>query len=146
VSPIRAADLLGLPVRLHGIQLGRPIDLLVDRDGLRAVGLDVLCGDDVHRFLPLPAAVITTAEITIRSPLLLLDEDELAFYRERAFSLDSLRGCPVERGGRPMGMLKDVAVGPSGVLAEVIVEANGHEQCMPFDETVRFRPGSRSAA
>ena len=39
-------ELLALPVRLHGIQLGRPIDLLLDRDARRAVGLDVFCGDE----------------------------------------------------------------------------------------------------
>ncbi len=47
-------ELLAMPVRLHGIQLGRPVDLLLDRDARRVVGLDVLCGDGVHRFLPLP--------------------------------------------------------------------------------------------
>jgi hypothetical protein len=30
VGPIRAEDLLVLPVRLHGIQLGRPVDLLLE--------------------------------------------------------------------------------------------------------------------
>ena len=28
-------ELLALPVRLHGVQLGRPVDLLLDRDTLR---------------------------------------------------------------------------------------------------------------
>ena len=51
-------EVLSLPVRLHGIELGRPVDVLLDRDGLRVVGLDVLCGDEVHRFLPLPTAAI----------------------------------------------------------------------------------------
>ena len=48
---ITGDELLALPVRLHGIQLGRPVDLLLDRDAQRIVGLDVLCGDEVHRFL-----------------------------------------------------------------------------------------------
>ena len=30
MSPLRAEHLLALPVRLHGIPLGRPVDLLVD--------------------------------------------------------------------------------------------------------------------
>ena len=50
--------LLGLAVRLHGVHLGRPVDILLDRDGERVVGLDVLCGDELHRFLPLPTAAI----------------------------------------------------------------------------------------
>jgi hypothetical protein len=143
---IRADELLALPIRLHGIQLGHPVDLLLDRDELRVLGLDVLCGDEIHRFLPLPTAAIKDEELTISSPLLLLEEDELAFYQARAFALESLRGCPVDRDGRPAGTLKDIVVGPSGVLTEVIVEANGEEQRLPFDETVRFQPKSRSAA
>ena len=62
--------LLSLPLRLHGIQLGHPVDVLLDRETLRAVGLDVLCGDDVHRFLPLPTATVSDQEIAILSPLL----------------------------------------------------------------------------
>ena len=50
---VAADELLRLPVRLHGIQLGRPVDVLLDAEAWRVVGLDVLCGDEVHRFLPL---------------------------------------------------------------------------------------------
>ena len=81
VRPIPARDLLVLPVRLHGIQLGRPVDLLLDREDRRALGFDILCGDDVHRFLPLPTVSVTDDALTISSPLVLLEEDELAFYR-----------------------------------------------------------------
>lgn len=143
---MRATDLLALPLRLHGIQLGRPVDVLLDREELRVVGLDILCGDHVHRFLPLATAVVSADDIAIRSPLVLLEEDELAFYRSRAFALASLRGRPVERGGRPAGVLADVVLGPDGSLAEVVVEADGVERRIPFDDTVRFHPESRSAA
>ena len=91
---VSGAELLALPVRLHGIQLGRPVDLLLDRDTLRAVGLDVLCGDEVHRFLPLPTASVSDDEIAILSPLVLLEEDELHFYRSKTFALSALRGRP----------------------------------------------------
>src|SRR5205814_5673076 len=77
--------ILSLPLRLHGIELGRPVDLLLDRASLRVVGLDVLCGDEVHRFLPLPTAAVGDDVLTIHSPLVLLDEDELAFYRSGTF-------------------------------------------------------------
>jgi len=146
VRPIPAHDLLVLPVRLHGIQLGRPVDLLLDREDRRALGFDILCGDDVHRFLPLPTASVTDDALTISSPLVLLEEDELAFYRTRAVALASLRGRVVERGGRPVGTLKDVVVASDGVLAEAIVDLDGLERRLPFDETVRFQPESRSAA
>ena len=58
MSELSGDAILSLPVRLHGIELGRPVDLLLDRESLRVVGLDVLCGDEVHRFLPLPTAVV----------------------------------------------------------------------------------------
>ena len=77
---------------------------------------------------------------------MLLEEDELAFYRTRAVALASLRGRVVERGGRPVGTLKDVVVASDGVLAEAIVDLDGLERRLPFDETVRFQPESRSAA
>ena len=138
--------ILSLPLRLHGIELGRPVDLLLDRENLRVVGLDVLCGDEVHRFLPLPTALVGDDGLTIHSPLVLLEEDELAFYRDRAVALASLRGRTVERGGRPVGTLRDVVVGEGGALVEVIVETRAGEQRLPFDERVRIQPESRSAA
>jgi hypothetical protein len=138
--------LLSLPVRLHGIQLGHAVDVLLDRETLRAVGLDVLCGDDVHRFLPLPTATVSREEIAILSPLVLLEEDELAFYRSRAFALSSLRGRPVENKRSQLGKLRDVLVGNDGALLAVIVDANGNAQRVPFGESVRFTPASRNAA
>ena len=45
-----------------------------------------------------------------------------------------------------MGTLKDVVVASDGVLAEAIVDLDGLERRLPFDETVRFQPESRSAA
>jgi hypothetical protein len=146
VRPIRGDDLLALPVRLHGIQLGRAVDLLLDREEPRALGLHLLCGDNVHRFLPLPTATIGDDALTISTPLVLLEEDELAFYRDRAFGLASLRGCTVERKGRPVGTLKDVIIGGGGALVEVIVETQNGEQRFSFDGTVRIEPESRSAA
>jgi hypothetical protein len=100
----------------------------------------------VHRFLPLAAASISEDALTITSPLVLLEEDELAFYRDRTFALASLRGRTIERGGRPVGTLLDVVVGEGGVLVEAIIETDVGEERLPFDGTVRFRPGSRSAA
>jgi sporulation protein YlmC with PRC-barrel domain len=145
VLTIRGNGLLALPVRLHGIQLGRPVDLLLDREELRVLGLDVLCGDDVHRFLPLPAASVSASAISISSPLVLLEEDQLAFYRSRAFAFRSLRGRPVEQRGREVGALDDIVVRSDGYLEQVVVTGNA-ETLLPFDETVRVAAGSRSAA
>lgn len=138
--------LLALPVCLHGIQLGRPADLLLDRESFRAVGLDVVCSDDVHRFLPLPTAVVSEDGIVIRSPLVLLEEDERDFYRARAFTLSSLRGRVVQRERSDAGTLRDVVLGPAWELVAVIVELDGQTRRVVFDGTIRFAPESRSAA
>jgi uncharacterized protein YrrD len=136
-------ELLALAVRLHGVHLGRPVDLLLDRDGERVVGLDVLCGDEVHRFLPLPTAAVGDDAIAIHSPLVLLEEDELDFYRARAFALSTLRGRPVERDGHEVGKLRDVVLRVDGRLVAAILDGGRR---VPFDGTLRFAPERRSAA
>jgi hypothetical protein len=135
--------LLGRAVRLHGVHLGRPVDLLLDREAERVVGMDVLCGDEVHRFLPLPTAAVGDDAIAIHSPLVLLEEDELDFYRARTFKLSSLRGRAVQRDGRDVGKLRDVVLHTDGRLVAAILE-NGRR--VPFDGTLRFAPERRSAA
>ena len=139
----RAGDeLLALPVRLHGIQLGRPVDLLLDRDAQRIVGLDVLCGDGVHRFLPLPTAAVGREQIRILSPLVLLEQRELDFYRSRTLALSRLRDRVVERNGQQLGQLRDVVVAEDGRVVAAIVD---HKR-IPFDAGLTFAPRRRSAA
>jgi len=138
----RGDELLGLPVRLHGVQLARPVDLLLDPNAHRAVGLDLLCGDEMHRFLPLQTAEVGKEEIRILSPFVLLEQRELEFYRSRALALGRLRGQPVERHGRSIGLLHDVVVAEDGQLVAAIVE----NERVPFDAAVRFAPQRRSAA
>ena len=72
---------------MHGIQLARPVDALVDRAADRVVGLEILCGDGAHRFLPYAVADIRADEIAGDSALTLLDERDLDFYRPRTRSL-----------------------------------------------------------
>jgi hypothetical protein len=143
VTEFSGDEALALPVRLHGVELGRPVDLLLDREALRVVGLDVLCRDEVHRFLPLPTAALGDDALTIHSPLVLLEEDELDFYRSRSFALSSLRGRPVLKRGKEAGQLRDVVFAADGQLRAVLLEPGGS---IPFDETLRFAPRSRSAA
>ena len=135
-------ELLALPVRLHGIQLGRPVDLLIDRDAQRIVGLDVLCGDEVHRFLPLPTAAVGRGEIRILSPLVLLEQRELDFYRSRTLALSRLRDGVLERDGRPLGRLQDLVVAEDGRVVAAIVD---HKR-IAIDAGLRFAPKRRSAA
>jgi hypothetical protein len=135
--------LLALAVRLHGVHLGRPVDLLLDRDGERVVGIDVLCGDEAHRFLPLPTAAVGDDAIAIHSPLVLMEEDELDFYRARTFRLSALRGRAVHRDGREVGKLRDVVLRNGGELVAAILDSGRR---LPFDGTLRFAPERRSAA
>jgi len=101
-----------------------------------------MCGDGLHRFLPFPTAAVGRDEIRILSPLVLLEQHELDFYRARTLSLGRLRGRPVERHGRKVGLLQDVVVAGDGQLVAAIV-AN---ERIPFDAALRFAPARRSAA
>jgi len=103
-----ATELLQLPVQLHGIRLGRPVDLLLDPVEWRALGFVVLCGDETSRFLVFAAADLRAEAIDLPSALVLLEDVE--FYRERSRSLrallgDELRDLLVDSDGsvRPVG-------------------------------------------
>ena len=137
VKELSGDFILSLPLRLHGIELGRPVDVLLDRASLRVVGLDVLCGDEVHRFLPLPTAAVGDKELTIHSPLVLLEEDELGFYRARSFTLKSLRGK------QSVGDLRDIVFAPNGALLAVLL-AGGER--IAYDDRLQLTPVRRTAA
>ena len=125
---LTAADLLLLPVKLHDIQLGRPVDVLLDPAAAKAVGLEILAPDDQHRFLPLAGAEVHRDAIVLRSALVLLDERELAYYRKSGQAIRTLRGARVEQSDEPVGVLRDVAIGPGGEVTELLVETDGSER------------------
>jgi hypothetical protein len=108
-----ATELLQLPVRLHGIRLGQPVDLLLDPVEWRALGLVVLCGDEGDRFLVFAAADIREDAIEVPSALLLLEDVE--FYRGRSRSLREIVG----------GELRDLLVLPDGGVEALVVERDG---------------------
>jgi hypothetical protein len=112
VTRLPAGDLLRLPVRANGIEIGHPVDVIVDPSRSHALGFDVLCHDETHRFLPLTAAVLEDDQISVESALVLLAEDQLDFYRTRAISLREL--APV---------LEGVVVEPDGTLEFVSDDA-----------------------
>ena len=85
-----AAELLSLPVRMHGIQLGVPVAALLDERADRLLGFEVLCGDGNYRFLPFAVARLQADEIALDSALTLIDERDLEFYRRRSRRLDDL--------------------------------------------------------
>ena len=117
-----ATELLQLPVRLNGIRLGRPVDLLLDPAEWRALGFVVLCGDGSSRFLVFAAADLREDAIDVSSALLLLDDVE--FYRDRSRSLRDLLGAE----------LRDLLVARGGSVEALVVERDGIvQQIEPAD-------------
>ena len=85
-----ASELLRLPVRMHGIQLGRPVDALLDSSVDRLLGFEILCGDDARRFLPFAVADVRADEIALESALTLIEERDIDYYRRHARRLADL--------------------------------------------------------
>lgn len=74
-------------VVMKGIQVGRVVDVILEREKHGVIGFEVRCEDGRHRFLPRAAATSDGTAIEIESPLALLDADQLDFYRRRGVSL-----------------------------------------------------------
>jgi hypothetical protein len=108
-----ATELLQLPVRLRGIRLGRPVDLLLDSAEWRALGFVVLCGDESSRFLVFAAADLLEDAVDVSSALLLLEDVE--FYRDRSRSLREVLGDE----------LRDLLVAPDGSVEALVVDRDG---------------------
>jgi len=113
VESTSASEALQLPVMLRGIQLGRPIDLLLDRDSWHVLGFVVHCGDESQRFLPLAAAQPTPEKIAVGSALMLLED--VGFYRTRGTSFRRLLGGEVRQNGHATGRLRDLVLTGSEV-------------------------------
>lgn len=112
-----ATELLQLPVRMHGIRLGEPVDLLLDLEATRVLGVVVRCRDESERFLVLAAAKVREDEIAVGSALLLLED--VRFYRERSRSLRELLGSVTADG-----ILSDVRVDEDGTVTGFDVDAS----------------------
>jgi hypothetical protein len=119
-----AADTLQVPVRLRGIQLGRPVDILLDVDAWHVVGFVVRCGDESRRFLPFAACQTGREEIAVGSALMLLED--VAFYTERGVSFRSLLAGEVQGGA-----LRDLDFESSGSVTTLEVETDGETRRIP---------------
>ena len=120
MGPRSATELLQLPVQLHGIRLGRPVDLLLDLAEWRVLGFVVLCGDESTRFLVFAAVDLREDAIDVPSALLLLEDVE--FYRRRSRSLRGLLGDAVVSGRRELGELRDLLLLPGGNVESLVVK------------------------
>jgi hypothetical protein len=145
-TSLSAEELLRFPVRLDGIDIGRAVDLIVDPQQQRALGLDVLCGDDVHRFLPLAAAEVGPDEIRVSTPFALMDGVGLEFYREWTSSLRALKGTHVERRGRDLGTIRDAVVSPSGEITAFVVASGDDEVTVPAEPELRIEGNGRNGS
>jgi len=129
MGSLSAALSLQRPVRLRGIQLGRPVDLLLDLDAWNVLGFVVLCGDESRRFLPFAACQVLDDEIAVGSALMLLED--AGFYERRGVSLRSLLGT--ERSG---GLLRDLRLDDAGHVVELTVERDGTRVQVPVPARV----------
>lgn len=125
MGSLSAAASLRVPVRLHGIQLGHPTDLLVDVESWHALGFVVHCGDDSVRFLPWAASQPAATEIAVGSALMLLED--VAFYAKRSVSFRSIVGAELPLGG----VLHDLLIGDRGFVTELEVERDGELRRLP---------------
>jgi len=138
---VTGQHLLGLRVRVRGIDLGRSVDLLLDPNQGRVLGLDVLCGDGRNRFLPLATATMTLDELLVPSALVLIDDEEGAFYRQRTIRLSSLRGVSVERDARTAGQLRDLVLDPEGLITALLVADGEGSATLPCSGALNLGAG-----
>jgi hypothetical protein len=143
---LSAEALLGRPVLLRGIRLGLPTDVLFDADLTRAVGLEVHCGDEQDRFLPLPSARVADQSLEVESALHLLDPENLTFYRGLATSFRDVRGALVEQRGRGVGIVGDLILADDGAVIALIVDAGGRRRELRPGEGVAIRRSQGASA
>jgi hypothetical protein len=147
VRGISVEHILRLPVRLRGIHLGRPVDLVLDKERRRALGFEVQCGDEEHRFLPFAVVSIRDDEIELPSPLVLLEAAELAFYTKRGSTFRAIVGSDVVRGREFLGELEDLRVEPDGGASTVVVATEHGSEALDYGDDVKLLPsGSRVRA
>ena len=140
---LSAADLVGIPVRLHGILLGRPTDLMLDASARRVLGFVVESGDAVPRFLPFAASQTGEDAIAVASALMLLDD--VAFYRKHGVSFRSLLGIRIDGENAFAGTLVDMHLNPSGDVIELEVDNDGVRVRIVAADA-RFTPSAATAA
>jgi hypothetical protein len=116
----RTSALVRRPVTYRDIRLGVAVDALFDRAIRRLVGLEVRCGDGVHRLLPFPACEVRGESLRVDSPLVLL-EGNVDFYRLRGCTFEALLGTSVALESREAGLLADLLVTGDGEVRRVVV-------------------------
>ena len=123
----RTGALVGRAVMYRDIRLGVAVDALLDGLVRRLVGLDVLCGDGAHRFLPFPACDVLVTHLSVDSALVFFDGD-LDFYRAGGRPFSTLQGLPVRLSGLEVGTLADVVVASAGDVKRVVASTSSGDR------------------
>jgi hypothetical protein len=125
MGSLSASAALQLPVRMRGITLGQPVDLIVDVGGWQTIGFVVRCGDASRRFLPYAASQPGDEEVAVASALMLLED--VGFYESRGVSFRSLLDGEVVGAG----VLRDLLIGDAGAIVSLEVERDGGRHRIP---------------
>jgi sporulation protein YlmC with PRC-barrel domain len=140
MARVNVEELLRAPVLLRGIRLGQPVDVIFDRERRRAVGLEVHCGDESRRFLPLSVVRIALGTIDVASPFVMIEEPELAFYAKRGATLSALRRANVLVHGRSVGKLADIVLDDDGMIRELVVLTESGRETIAYEPQVELVP------
>jgi len=118
-------------VCFNGIELGRPVDVLLDRQASRAVGLEVVCGNDERRFLPLAVTTVGDDLIAIGSPFCSWTRVAELLPRGGEDAC-ALRGARIDQRGVE-GVLRDIVLGEDGRIEPVVLATGDGTQRVPLD-------------
>jgi len=88
---MRGVELLNRRVLTGGIEPHCAQRVIFDESGENVIGLDIRCKDGENRFLPMATADVRDGDVTVGSPLLLLQRDQLDFYRAKGRALRSAK-------------------------------------------------------
>lgn len=114
--PLPIRSLIGTPVRVGDVAVGRVSDVVFDHDLARVVGLVVSTRGTHRRFLPWIAATRTPSHVATSSVLAVLSTSELAFYLEHGTKLsDELRRLDAHGS-----LLADVLVRRDGMVVSLV--------------------------
>ena len=126
-------EVLNRSVRIHGIDVGEPVDVLLDPDLRCVLGLEVHCRDGVNRFLPWLAGELQPDELLVELPVALLDGPQLEYYREQALALNALRRLPVDGFDTPAARVEDVVVDARGRVVALEIDARRRRRTIELD-------------
>ena len=114
-------EVLNRPVRIRGIDVAEPVDVLLDPELRCVLGFEVHCRDGVNRFLPWLASELEPEQLSVELPVTLLDGPQLDYYREHSLALNALRRLPVAGLDGSAARVEDVIVDSRGLVQALVL-------------------------